>query len=69
MLELDKRGVPGAMIATTAFEQGYQAQAKILAFEPAVIYTPHPIQNRTDAEIRQFADNILESVIGSISAG
>jgi hypothetical protein len=69
MLELDKRGVPGAMIATTAFEQGYQAQAKILAFEPAVIYTPHPIQNRTDAEIQQFADDIVGTVMKSITSG
>jgi hypothetical protein len=69
MLELDKRGVPGAMIATTAFEQGYRAQAKILAFEPAVIYTPHPIQNRTDTEIQQFADDIVGSVLQSITTG
>jgi hypothetical protein len=41
----------------------------VLVFGSAVIYTPHPIQNRTDAEIQQFADDIVESVIQSITVG
>jgi hypothetical protein len=34
-----------------------------------VIYTPHPIQNRTDTEIQQFADDIVGSVLQSITTG
>ena len=32
MLELDRRGIPGTIIATTDFEQAYEAQAKELGF-------------------------------------
>ena len=68
MLDLDRRGVPGAMIATTAFEGAYQAQADILGFEPRVVYVSHPIQNRTEAEVRALADNAIEQIIAAITA-
>ncbi|MBS38339.1 MAG: hypothetical protein CMO26_20750 [Thiotrichales bacterium] len=68
MLDLDRRGVPGAMIATTAFEQAYEAQSKVLGFSPGIIYLPHPIQNRTDDEVRQLADEFVETVLDSITA-
>ena len=67
MLDLDRRGIPGTMIATTAFEQAYKAQADVLGFEPSVVYVPHPIQNRTDAEIRQIADDAVEQILKSIT--
>ncbi len=68
MLELDRRGVPGTMIATTAFEEAARAQSAVLNFEPAIVYVPHPIQNRTDEEIRRLADGALDSILGAISA-
>ena len=68
MLELDRRGVPGTMIATTAFEAAARAQSAVLNFEPAIVYVPHPIQNRTDEEIRRLADGALDSILGAISA-
>ena len=68
MLDLDRRGVPGAMIATTEFENAYQAQADILGFAPHVVYVPHPIQNRTEAEVRAIADGAVEGIIAAITA-
>ena len=68
MLDLDRRGVPGAMIATTAFENAYHAQADILGFAPHVVYVPHPIQNRTEAEVRAIADDAVEGIIAAITA-
>ena len=68
MLELDRRGIPGAMIATTAFEQAYEAQAQVLGFSPGVVYVPHPIQNRTDDEVRSIADDAVDSILQSITA-
>ena len=69
MLDLDTRGVPGAMIATTAFREAADAQSRSLGFEPAVVYVPHPIQDRTDEEIRAIADAALDEVIAAISGG
>ena len=56
------------MIATTAFEEAAISQGRALGFDPAIVYVPHPIQDRTDAEIRTIADAALESVLGMITA-
>ena len=68
MLELDSRGVAGAMIATTAFRDAAQAQGKSLGFDPAVIYVPHPIQDRTDDELRAIADDAIDEILAAITA-
>lgn len=66
--DLDSRGIPGGMIATTAFEEAAKAQGRALGFDPAIVYVPHPIQDRTDAEIRAIADQALEPILGMITA-
>ena len=65
-MDLDGRGIPGGMIATTAFAQAARAQSDALGFEPAVIYVPHPIQDRSDAEIRTIADDAVDAVLRMI---
>ena len=68
MRDLDERGVPGAMIATTAFEQAAIAQSKSLGFEPAIVYVPHPIQDRTDDELYAIADQALAGVLEALKS-
>jgi hypothetical protein len=68
MLDLDTRGIPGVMVATTAFRDAAAAQGDALGFEPAVIWVPHPIQNRTDDEIRAIADDALEAILDALVA-
>ena len=68
MLDLDQRGVPGAMVATTAFEQAAAAQSRSLGYEPAIVYVPHPIQDRTDEELRDIADAAFDAVLTHIEA-
>ena len=63
MLDLDERGIPGVMIATTAFRQAAAAQSESLGYEPAIVWVPHPIQNRTDAEIQDIADEAVEEIM------
>jgi alkanesulfonate monooxygenase SsuD/methylene tetrahydromethanopterin reductase-like flavin-dependent oxidoreductase (luciferase family) len=66
--DLDARGIPGGMIATTAFEEAAKAQGKALGFDPAIVYVPHPIQDRTDQELRDIADQALDSVLAMITS-
>ena len=66
--DLDARGIPGGMIATTAFEEAAKAQGKSLGFDPAIVYVPHPIQDRTDEELRDIADQALDSVLAMITS-
>ena len=68
MLDLDERGVPGVMIATTAFRQAAAVQSESLGYEPAIVWVPHPIQNRTDEEIRAIADDALPEILGRLTA-
>ena len=36
--------------------------------EPAVVYVPHPIQNRTKEEIEALADAAFEKVLAALKA-
>jgi hypothetical protein len=44
------------------------AQSESLGFEPAVVYVPHPIQNRTTAEIETIADQAFKKVMEQLTA-
>ena len=50
-------------IVTTGFVYGVEAQSESLGFDPAVVYVPHPIQNRTKAEIEAIADQAFDKVM------
>ena len=69
MRDLDERGIPGVMIATTAFRQAAAAQSASLGYEPAIVWVPHPIQNRTDDELRAIADEAMEEIMEKIATG
>lgn len=44
------------------------AQSDSLGFEPAVVYVPHPIQNRTRAEIEALADAAFTQVMALLKS-
>ena len=67
MLDLDERGVPGVMVATTAFAEAAAAQSESLGFEPAIVYVPHPIQNRTDDELHAIADEAYSAIVSALT--
>ena len=48
---------------TTRFVDGVEAQSESLGFDPAVVYVPHPIQNRTKVEIEEIADQAFAKVM------
>jgi hypothetical protein len=62
-MNLDSRGVPGVTVVTTGFTDAVAAQSVALGFEPAVVYVPHPIQNRTAEELDRLADEALEKAL------
>ena len=53
---------------TTGFVDGVAAQSDSLGFEPAVVYVPHPIQNRTKQEIEAIADAAFAQVMALLKA-
>ena len=69
MLDLDERGIPGVMIATTAFREAAAAQSESLGYEPAIVWVPHPIQNRTDEELLAIADEAMTEIVEKLTPG
>jgi alkanesulfonate monooxygenase SsuD/methylene tetrahydromethanopterin reductase-like flavin-dependent oxidoreductase (luciferase family) len=66
--DLEDHGVVAVAIASSEFRQAADAQNRSLGYDPAVIFVPHPIQDRTDDEMRGLADNAFESILKSLSA-
>ena len=67
--DLERRGVVGAFIASTEFVDAADAQARSLGVEPASIFVPHPIQDRTDDEMRALAESALDEILRAVTAG
>ena len=55
-------------VASTEFIPAAIAQSKALGFEPAAVFVPHPIQDRTDDEIRALADGALDEILQALVA-
>ncbi|MCA8927829.1 MAG: hypothetical protein KDC18_07140 [Alphaproteobacteria bacterium] len=68
MADLESRGIPVVGIATTEFIQAKEAQAKALGTDPAYVFVPHPIQDRTDAELHAMADAYLDEMLKGLVA-
>jgi hypothetical protein len=66
MTELEARGIPGVYVASTEFIEAAAAQGRALGFEPAAVYVAHPIQDRTDEEMRALADGALEEIVSRL---
>lgn len=67
MSELEARGVPGVYVASTEFVEAGKTQARALGINPAAVFVPHPIQDRTDEEMRALADAACEAVIAKLT--
>jgi alkanesulfonate monooxygenase SsuD/methylene tetrahydromethanopterin reductase-like flavin-dependent oxidoreductase (luciferase family) len=63
MANLEARGIPSVGVATTEFIQGAAAQAQALGTDPALVFIPHPVQDRTDEELRALADEHFEAIL------
>jgi hypothetical protein len=52
--------VPSVFVASAEFVQAAKSQADSLGFPTvARVFTPHPIQDRTDAELVALADGAI----------
>lgn len=67
-MNLDGRGIPGVSVVTEAFTDAVKVQSSALGFEPAIVYVPHPIQNRTADELKKIADDAIEPALRMLAA-
>ncbi len=68
LADLEGRGLPGVGIATTEFIQAAQMQARSLGYHPPMVFVAHPIQDRTDAELRGLADAAYAGIVAALCA-
>jgi len=68
-VDLEDRGIPSVFVSTVEFVDGADVQAKALGTVPSAVYVEHPIQDRTDDEMRAIADKAVDEVVSRIVSG
>jgi hypothetical protein len=69
IVDLEGRGIPGVFVASTEFVAAAAAQSAALGLEPAGVFVAHPIQDRTDDELRALADEAFEAILAAVVSG
>jgi hypothetical protein len=64
--DLEARGLPGVFVASTEFVTAAATQARALGFDPARVFVPHPIQDRTDDEMTALAETAVDRILAAI---
>ncbi len=65
-LNLEELGIPGVFIASEEFRDASDTQGTALGMDPRAVFVPHPIQDRTDEEMRGLADGAFEKLLGQL---
>jgi hypothetical protein len=69
IVDLEARGLPGVFVASAQFVEAAIAQSQALGFPTvARVFTPHPIQDRTDEEMLAYADAAFDEIVAAITA-
>jgi hypothetical protein len=66
--DLERRGVPAVFVASTEFIDAAAAQVRSIGLDVARVFVPHPIQDRTDDEMRALADAAVEEILSKLIA-
>ncbi len=54
-------------VASTEFVDAAAVQAVALGFDAARVFVPHPIQDRTDDEVRALADAAINEIVAAVT--
>ncbi|OGA02514.1 MAG: hypothetical protein A3I00_04990 [Betaproteobacteria bacterium RIFCSPLOWO2_02_FULL_64_12] len=65
--DLEDRGVVSVGVASTEFIAAAAAQNASIGYDPAVVFVPHPIQDRTDQEMRALAEQAFDGILSAVS--
>ena len=65
--DLESRGVVAAFVASTEFVVAAESQSRSLGFPAARVFVPHPIQDRTDDEMRALADGAIDELVSAVT--
>jgi hypothetical protein len=65
-INLEALGVPTVFVASSEFIDAAQAQSQALGADPARVFVPHPIQDRTDDEVQTLADDAFDALVRAV---
>jgi hypothetical protein len=66
IVDLEMRGVPGVVVASSEFVEAAESQAAALGLAARRVFVPHPIQDRTDDEMQALADAALNQIVEAL---
>lgn len=66
--DFEAMGLPAVFVASAEFVAAAEVQAKALGGDAARVFVPHPIQDRTDGELRALADAAVDAVLDQLRA-
>ena len=66
--DLERRGVVGLFLCSSVFDDAARAQGAALGFPAPFVTVPHPVQDRTDDELRAMADAAYPAVVAAVTA-
>ena len=69
VLELEALGRPAVLVASQAFVDAAARQAELLG-QPALarVFVAHPVQDRTDDEVRELARGAVDDVLVALNS-
>jgi alkanesulfonate monooxygenase SsuD/methylene tetrahydromethanopterin reductase-like flavin-dependent oxidoreductase (luciferase family) len=66
IVDLEGRGLPGVFVASSEFDEAAHAQSRSMGVTPRWVLVPHPIQDRTDDEMRALADAAVDEILAAL---
>jgi hypothetical protein len=66
IVDLELRGVPSVMVASTEFVRAADVQAASLGMDVRRVFVPHPIQDRTDEEMVALAEAAVDALVEAL---
>jgi hypothetical protein len=67
VLEFETLGKPAVLVASDAFTRGAEEQAALLG-QPEIrrVFVAHPVQDRTDDEMRALAREVVDDLVAAL---
>jgi hypothetical protein len=68
MVELERRGLPTAAVATDPFVDEALEQARLLGMpDYRMVYVPHPVQLLSLEQLRGYADRAFDEIVARLT--
>ena len=68
MVALEGAGIPSVMVASAEFVQAADVQSESLGADPRRVFVEHPIQDRTDDEMRAIAERAIDELVRALTS-